>query len=972
MRRPHLKSKLFWTLAILFFCACLFIPYKIYDKLDIFKTDDTSLSYQGLAHASSLTVDDDDDGLTNAEESDLGTDPNNPDTDGDGIIDGGDPSVLVEVLPPDSLFKDSDGGLRQAMLARLNGIEDHMLALNIEGALRELENLRRRVDGCPPKADKDDWIVDCTEQLRVRALIDTIISNHFSYTITSSIIPSEPTIPGIEGRPPRSIGVAVGPSGKPEEFVDNEVILKPDSTTELYTFLAKYNGIVLRDGTPRLIDGAKPPPGLPATTGWYLIQVDPAFSQLDDIAPSMEAAGLRGNWSFSSEEAAKLLAMVARETGLSISPNFLASPSQSCTVCEHPLSNGDYADAAKWWWMNEDNDPNTPAFEGLSIGVIHAWEYLKYKGYPPMNMPYYPVRVAVIDGGFDLDETTGTPLNGNLDYFFLGSKPMQLDEVDVDWTAGGAANGFHNIWHGQLTFGVCCAYPRNLFGTAGTGGSEVRPLLIRISRDWYILATAVYNALYNNADVINISFSGDCGSACVALGGGNVLEAAIGSAKNIDTIVVASAGNEKTDTSDADLYPCEINGAICVGAIDKDGKARDYSNFGSAVDIWAPDGIRSTVTRTSADEGQFADSNDLDIDELEEFFGTSCSSPFLAGIVALMKMLDNTISYSKVLNILSSTANSSSDTKVTQGYVDAFQAVTSVKPNEPPTVDITEPQDGTSTDYQYILLKADVIDPELSGPYSSQFPSTVVFSSDFDGQLCTSTGVGPSLSCTVAQMSTGTHKITATATDAFGAIAMSDSITIDVTNQPPSAKITYPSDSSTFYTSQKINFQGFGFDPEGGSTVLNWDSDIDGFLGQGESIWITFLDPLTVGTHKITLTAEDALGLKGTDSITIYVASGSGYPSAEIISPKPNSVFGIGETIKFEGSGTDPDDGVLPDSALQWTSDKDGFLGTGKTITTTLSGIINNQKQHTITLEVKDSDGNVASHSITVLVVDIQ
>src|SRR6056297_2753782 len=106
----------------------------------------------------------------------------------------------------------------------------------------------------------------------------------------------------------------------------------------------------------------------------------------------MEAAGLRGNWSFSSDEAAKLMALVARETESGITPNFLTKSDQSCTVCEHPLSNGDYADAATWWWMNEDDDPATSAVEGLSIGVIHAWEYLKYKGYPPMNVPYYPVR----------------------------------------------------------------------------------------------------------------------------------------------------------------------------------------------------------------------------------------------------------------------------------------------------------------------------------------------------------------------------------------------------------------------------------------------------------------------------------------------------------------------------------------------------------------------------------------------------
>ena len=975
MKRLYLKSMLIWGLAVLTFCTCLFIPYKIIDKQGILRNASTNSGYQALAHANISTADDDDDGLTIAEESELGTDPGNPDTDGDGIIDGGDPSVLAGVLPPDSAFKDSGGGLRKAMLSRLDDIEDQMLAFNIEEALRALENLKRRVDGCLPTADKDDWIVNCDEQLRVRNLIATLIANHFSYTINSNIIPPE-SLPGIKGGPPRPVGVAVGPSGKAEEFIINEVILKPDNTNELYDFLAKYNGSVLQDGKLRLIDVVTsppkpPPPGLPDSTGYYLIQIDPAFSQIDDIAPNMEAAGLRGNWSFSSDEAAKLMALVARETGSGITPNFLTKSDQSCTVCEHPLSNGDYADAATWWWMNEDDNPATSAVEGLSIGVIHAWEYLKYKGYPPMNVSYYPVRVAIIDRGFDLDETTGVPLNGNLDYFFLGSKPMQLDEVDVDWTAGGPnPAGGVKTWHGQLTFGVCCAYPRNLYGTAGTGGSEVRPILIRASVDWYTSATAVYDAIYNNADVINMSSSGDCCSLCRTFGVANAFEAAIKSARNFDTVVVASAGNDETDTNDVNLYPGEIDGAICVGAIDENGKARDYSNFGWGIDIWAPDGIRSTVTRTSAGN----DANDLDIDELHEYYGTSCSSPFVAGIVALMKMLENTISYNKVLNILSTTANNSSDPKVPQGYVDAFRAVTSVKPNKTPTIDLVEPEDGTSASYILITLKGNVIDPELSGPYSSQFPCKVVFNSEVDGELCTLTGVGPDFSCTVDQMSTGTHHITATATDAFGAAATSDPITINVINQPPIAQIMYPSDGSTFYTSQKINLQGFGFDPEDDNLLLKWVSDIDGFLGYGGNVWFPSVwdTPLTAGTHKITLTVEDVLGETSTDTITIYVNAGAGYPTAKILKPAPNSVFGIGEEIAFEGSGTDPDDGILPYWALNWKSDKDGPLGTGTVIATTLSGIPGNQKQHTITLEVTDSDGNLATHSITVLVVDIE
>jgi len=50
------------------------------------------------------SLDKDYDGLTRGWELVLGTDPDNPDTDGDGIIDAGDPDILANNLPPKSAF----------------------------------------------------------------------------------------------------------------------------------------------------------------------------------------------------------------------------------------------------------------------------------------------------------------------------------------------------------------------------------------------------------------------------------------------------------------------------------------------------------------------------------------------------------------------------------------------------------------------------------------------------------------------------------------------------------------------------------------------------------------------------------------------------------------------------------------------------------------------------------------------------
>lgn len=95
-------------------------------------------------------------------------------------------------------------------------------------------------------------------------------------------------------------------------------------------------------------------------------------------------------------------------------------------------------------------------------------------------------------------------------------------------------------------------------------------------------------------------------------------------------------------------------------------------------------------------------------------------------------------------------------------------------------------------------------------------------------------------------------------------------------------------------------------------------------------------------------------------------------PTARILAPATDTNVGPGEDITFQGEGTDLQDGTLPDSALSWYSDIDRFLGTGRTLTRALSGpeipcrpeFIN----HTITLVVRDTDGNEATHFVRVSV----
>jgi hypothetical protein len=105
------------------------------------------------------------------------------------------------------------------------------------------------------------------------------------YALDQQIRLSRPQLPGLDGGPPRPVGVMVRPDGTRDEFVLNEVILRPTSEEDLQAFLTTYGGTVLRDGTPMRIAGAKAPPVPAEPSGWYLIRVDVQRSSLQDLAP---------------------------------------------------------------------------------------------------------------------------------------------------------------------------------------------------------------------------------------------------------------------------------------------------------------------------------------------------------------------------------------------------------------------------------------------------------------------------------------------------------------------------------------------------------------------------------------------------------------------------------------------------------------------------------------------------------------
>jgi hypothetical protein len=183
-------------------------------------------------------------------------------------------------------------------------------------------------------------------------------------------------------------------------------------------------------------------------------------------------------------------------------------------------------------------------------------------------------------------------------------------------------------------------------------------------------------------------------------------------------------------------------------------------------------------------------------------------------------------------------------------------------------------------------------------------------------------------------------------------------------NQPPSASIQQPANNASFTQGQSVTFQGTGTDPEQGALsggALVWTSSRDGQIGTGNTFSTT---ALTVGAHTITLRVTDAQGAFGTATRNITITVPNQPPTAAIQQPANNSSFGQGQSVTFQGTGTDPEQGPLSGASLVWTSSRDGQIGTGTMFSTgSLSA-----GAHTVTLRVTDAQGATGTAAVNITI----
>lgn len=279
--------------------------------------------------------------------------------------------------------------------------------------------------------------------------------------------------------------------------------------------------------------------------------------------------------------------------------------------------------------------------------------------------------------------------------------------------------------------------------------------------------------------------------------------------------------------------------------------------------------------------------------------------------------------------------------------------------NAPPVAVIDAPANGTFFDEGLPIgltgHASDAEDGMLSG-------GALSWTSSLGGAL----GTGARLTFNNAAL--GRHRIVLTATDSRGDSSVA---TIDVevvrpgTNRPPSVQLHSPANGATVLVGAVTSLTGTATDLEDGvltGASLRWSSSRDGALGTGASVPTT----LTQGVHVLTLTATDSLAATASASVTVSVnAANNQPPVVNITAPANNATFFQGSAVTLTGTGADPEDGALTGAALQWSSDRDGLLGTGASSTnSTLTA-----GTHLITLVGRDSGGNTGTATRTLSIL---
>jgi serine protease len=328
--------------------------------------------------------------------------------------------------------------------------------------------------------------------------------------------------------------------------------------------------------------------------------------------------------------------------------------------------------------------------------------------------------------------------------------------------------------------------------------------------------------------------------------------------------------------------------------------------------------------------------------------GTSFASPFVAGIGALVKAADPSLGPDEIREILNETANDGVPGQWITGSqrrVDALAAVARALgvDLDAPEIEITSPTNGKQYGVSsWLQLKGTAIDYR-----GVRLPITWV--SSLDGQLGKQVAT-----VSLGELSLGTHRLTATATDPLGQ-ETTEQITFEVIRRPVEITISSPADGATVEEGDPLVLAAGTTDPDDFYQQLADDEvgwEIRAANG-GNAVYaksghdrVVDTASLVPGDYTVTFIAT-AHGTAVSDSRSITIEAlppDVTKPVVTIDSPADGTVLGTGGSpveLELSGSAVDAEDGVLSGTRFRWfakAGDKTVVLCTGSSFKAAAGG----------------------------------
>lgn len=459
------------------------------------------------------------------------------------------------------------------------------------------------------------------------------------------------------------------------------------------------------------------------------------------------------------------------------------------------------------------------------IGTAAAWDVTQGSG----------VTIAILDSGVDAahPDLAGRLVSGW--NFYDGN----ADTSDV-------------YGHGTAVAGAAAATLNNGAGVAGPAGqARIMPLRVTAttgSATTSAIAQALTYAADRGARVANISFAAS-GSATV--------QNAAQYMKSKGGLVLVAAGN-----NGADIAIAPTTTLITVSATDANDLKASWSNFGSAVAIAAPGQDIWTTTRGGG---------------YQAWWGTSLSSPVVAGVVGLMMAAKPTLSSAQVESLLFSTAvdlgTTGRDSSFGHGRVNAAAAVqaamaAAAADTQPPASSIAAPLGGSSVSG---LVAVDVNASDNVGVSRVELRVNGT-------TVATATAAPYVFSWDSSAVANGQVSLVARAVDAAGNAADSSPVAVSVANavaadgSAPSLAIGNPAAGSV--VTGTVSIRTSASDNAGAAGIAQTLS-INGrqvASGSGASLsysWNTRKEK--PGSYLIQATARDAAGNSSTQSVQVSI-----------------------------------------------------------------------------------------------------